>query len=536
LRTPSLVPMTFLLVAAGLPAATKPPEQPFGPKLADFVQTSAAGDHFKALPPVHFRKGTASGVVVTVTPSITRQTLEGVGGALTESSAYVLANVSKDKRAQILDHFFSPRGAHFTMARTHIGACDFCVAGKYSYDDTPGDVALEHFSLAPDKTGFTGAKDPAYATLTMIKEALVRQPQLKIVASPWSAPSWMKDNNDWYGKGKGGSLLPAQYDTFARYMVKYLKAYETEGVKVWAVTPENEPLGNGGQWESMEFTDASMHDYIKGYLGPQLAASGLPVKLINFDHNRDENATKFASSVLGDPAAAGFVWGTGLHWYSTTNTANPEVMDQIHGQFPGKAILHTEGCIDGIGNEDDSPKGQFAGWRNDAWWWNEGTTDWGWYWSSKETHPKYAPVHRYARDLVDGLNHWFVAWIDWNIVLDRKGGPNHVNNLCGAPIMVDTASEDVYLTPIYYVMAHFSRYLQPGDSVVQVATAAPGLGADDFHATAAVSKDKRHLTVIAFNKAKTAVTYNVQVGGQFAAVSIPANALQTLRFDLGKLK
>jgi glucosylceramidase len=538
-KSSCLVPLTFLLAASAFPAVpnAQPAGKLFGPELAPFVQTSAAGDHFKALPPVRFVEGEAKGVVVNVTPSATRQTLEGIGGALTESSAYVLAHVAKDKRDRILDQFFSPLGAGFTMARAQIGASDFSVVGRWSYDDHAGDVALEHFSIARDKQGFREAKDPNYTTLPLIKDALVRQPQLKIVASPWTAPAWMKDNNDFYSKGKGGSLLPEHYDTFARYMVKYLKAYEGEGVKIWAVTPANELLGNGGAWESMEFTDVAQRDYVKDHLGPQMAKHGLSgVKIIQFDHNRDENALKFTNTILGDPAASAFVWGTGLHWYSTTNTANPEVMDEIHARFPGKAILHTEGTIDGIGNENDSPKGNFLGWKNDAYWWTEGTTDWGWYWASKETHPKYAPVHRYARDLVDGLNHWFVGWIDWNIVLDKKGGPNHVNNLCAAPIMVDTTSEDVYLTPIYYVMAHFSRYLKPGDSVVQVETTAPGLGADDFYATAAVSKDKKNLTVIAFNKAKQPVTYSIQVGQKHAPVTIPANAIQTLRFDLSTLK
>ena len=540
-----MVSVTFLLVVSAVPnpAKAQMPKQLFGSKLADFVQTSASGDHFKAMPPVEFLKGPASnGIVVTVTPTATRQTLEGFGGALTESSAFVLANVSKEKRNLILDYFFSPRQANFTMARTHIGACDFCVKGKYSYDDFPGDVSLEHFSIAPDKQGFQGAKDPNYATLSLIKDALARQPQLKIVASPWTAPAWMKDNNDWYGKdmngnGRGGSLLQTNYDTFARYMVKYLKAYDAEGVKVWAVTPENEPLGNGGQWESMEFSATNLRDYIKGDLGPQMASNGLSnVKILNFDHNRGADAVKFADTMLEDPVAAGYVWGTALHWYSTTISASTETMDEIHDRFPTKAILHTEGCIDSIGGEDNSPKGSFLGWKNDAWWWAEGAADWGWYWASKQTHPKYAPVHRYARDLVDGLNHWFVGWIDWNIVLDKNGGPNHAHNLAAAPIMVDTGSGDVYITPLFYIMAHFSRYLHAGDSIVQVDTAAPGLGPDDFHVTAAVSQDKKTLTVIAFNKANQPVNYNIQVNGFHAPVTIPENAIQTLRFDLRKLK
>ena len=531
---PLLFSCTASLAAAGLPLETP---KPMGVRLADFVETSAAGDRFRVRPPVRLRKGApGKGVVVKVDPSDLRQTIEGIGGAMTESSAYVLAQLPAPKRRGILDRFFRAEGACFTMARVPIGACDFSVVGKGSYDETPGDVALEHFNITLDKQGFKGAVDPTYSLLALIKEALTRQPDLKLVASPWTAPAWMKDNQDWYGKGKGGSLLPEHSDTFARYMVKYLQAYQAEGVKVWGVTPENEPLGNGGQWESMEFTAVALRDYVKDHLGPQLTRHGYSgVKIIQFDHNRDASATTYTDAMLGDPAAAAFVWGTGLHWYSTTRSANTEVMDAIHARYPTKALLHTEGCVDGIGTQDSSPNGVFLGWKNEAWWWTAAATDWGFYWAAPEekpAHPRYTPVHRYARDLIDGLNHWFVGWIDWNLVLDRNGGPNHVNNLCAAPVMVDTATQEVHVTPLYYVMAHFSRYLQPGDRIVGVTTTAPGLDTDAFHATAALAKDGRHLVVIAFNASRRPVSYAIQVGDTQASVVIPENALQTLRFPL----
>lgn len=506
----------------------------------DFVQTSAAGDQLKALPAVKLVKGKAAegGITVTIDPKVRKQTLEGIGGALTESSAFVLANVSKAKRDAVLDKFYKPTEANFTLARTHIGSCDFSVIGRTSYDDTPGDTTLAHFSIQMDKEGFKNAKDTKYDQLPLIKDALARQPQLKILSSPWSAPAWMKDNNSAFGNGKGGALKPEHYDTFARYIVKYLQAYQREGVKIWALTPENEPLGNGGQWESMDFTGETERDFIKQALGPQLAKNGLGgVKVVAYDHNRGKDAIDFMKPILGDPQATKFVWGTGLHWYSTTNSACVETMDTLHTMAPAKALLHTEGCIDGIATKECSPDGKFLGWKNDAWWWKEECTDWGFYWASdadKPAHPKYAPVHRVVRDLVDGLNHWFVGWIDWNIVLDKQGGPNHVKNFCAAPVMIDTDSEDIYYTPLYYAMSHFSRYLQPGDHIVQVDTQAPGLGADDFHATAALSKDGKKLTVIAFNKAPKAVTYTLKVGAKHAAVEIPANALQTLRFNLAK--
>jgi len=544
---PWVVPLLFpgvvsaWLAAADTHSAASPATpKPLGSRLADFVQTSAEGDRFRSLPPVRFAKGAPGpGVVVTVTPTAPRQTLEGIGGALTESSAFVLADLPKPQRRWILDQCFGPQGADFTMARTPIGACDFCVEGRYSYDDVPGDVALKHFSVAPDRRGFPGAKDPTFALLPLIKAALIRNPRLKLVASPWTAPAWMKDNQDWYGRGVGGSLLPQHQDTFARYMVKYLKAYRRQGVSIWGVTPENEPLGNGGQWESMEFTSTAMRDYISQHLGPQLKRHGLGgVKIIQFDHNRDADAIRFSEEALGDPKTATLVWGTGLHWYSSTNSARTPILDQLHDRFPTKPILHTEGCIDGIRTEDSSPSGTFLGWKHDAWWWTESATDWGYYWappSDKPAHPRYAPVHRYARDLIDGLNHWFVGWIDWNLVLDQNGGPNHVNNFCAAPIMVDRTSGETYFTPLYFVMAHFSRYLRPGDSIVEVSTATPGLGADDFRATAAVSKDKKNLVVIAFNKSGQPITYDIQIGKFCAPVVIPGNAIQTMKISLSEL-
>lgn len=480
------------------------------------------------------------GITVTVDPSVQRQTLEGIGGALTESSAYVLAHLAKPARAGILDRFFGPSGARFTMARTPIGACDFCVAGRYSYADVPDDLTLKHFSIAPDKRGFKETRDPGYALLPLIKDALARSPGLKVVASPWTAPAWMKDNQDWYGQGRGGTLRPEHHDTFARYMVKYLQAYQAEGVPIWGITPVNEPVGNGGQWESMEFTAEGLRDYIKLHLGPQLAKQGLSgVKLIQFDHNRDASALRYSEAVLGDPAAAAFVWGTGLHWYSTTNSVETGLLDKLRTSYPTKTLLHTEGCIDGIGTEDSSPRGAFLGWKNEAWWWTDSATDWGFYWAppeEKPAHPRYSPVHRYAVDLLEGLNHGFVAWIDWNIVLDRRGGPNHVNNFCAAPIMVDTNTGETHITPLYYVLAHFSRYLQPGDRMVRVTTSLQDPGPDGLRATAALREDKKHLIVIAYNPAPRAVSYTLRVGAFCAPVVIPGQALQSFSIPIAQLK
>ena len=509
-----------------------------GASRADFVQTSAGGDHLRPLPAVHFVRGTTPpGAVVRVDLAAPRQTIEGFGGSLTEASAFVLAHLPKPTRDSVLDGWFGPTGADLTMARTHIGACDFTIEGNYSYDDVPGDAALAHFSVAHDRAGFAGARDAHYALLPLIRDALSRQPELKIVASPWTAPAWMKETGRFYKPGAGGGhLLRAHYSTFARYIGRYLQAYALEGVPIWGVTPVNEPLGVGGQWESMEMSPEDLHDYIQRDLGPELAATG--VKILQYDQNRDENALRYARAVFGDPDCARFVWGTALHWYGTTNRACVELLDAIRHLAPDKPIVHTEGCIDAIGSKTNSPDGDFLGWKNDAWWWREEATDWGWDWASpadKPQHPRYAPVHRYARDLIDGLDHGLVGWIDWNIVLDERGGPNHVNNRCAAPVMVKARTAEVYDTPLYYTIAHFSRYIRPGDYVVSTATSAPGLGADDFRAIATISGDRSHLVVVSFNKASAPVRYSIEAGDRHVTVTIPANALQTLRFDISEL-
>ena len=176
-----------------------------------------------------------------------------------------------------------------------------------------------------------------------------------------------------------------------------------------------------------------------------------------------------------------------------------------------------------------------SGWfGNDSWWWNDNATDWAYSatWAPNvEDHPIYTPVHRYARNIIVSLDHWMAGWIDWNVVLDSNGGPNHVGNFCGAPIMIDTESGEVYYTPVFYVLAQFSRTIRPGDTAVRTSRVLHELGDDDLHASAAVSPQGL-LSVQLLNTTRTAIRFNLQVGGDFAELDIPANAVQTVRVQL----
>ncbi|MDX1571089.1 MAG: hypothetical protein R3200_11430 [Xanthomonadales bacterium] len=523
--------------------------------------TSEGGDRLSRYPDVAFRRladpDPGEGTLIKVQPEVVKQTMLGVGTSFTESSAFVLAHLEPDRRLEVMRRVYGEEGANFSIARTPIGSTDFSVEGKYSYAPVAGDTALEHFTIAPDRAGFSrttypGVRDESYDVLPMIHEALAIKEQqdseFRIVASAWTAPPWMKDIETWYIRGSeandwegtGGSLKPEYESTYADYLVRYLDAYAAEGVPIWGLTPVNEPAGNSGQWESMHFTPESQAEFIKSHLGPGLEAGGHgDVKLLIYDQNRD-HLEEWAETILGDPEAAKYVYGTAVHWYASTTKVFEDTLQEVHERFPEFDIIHTEGTIDDLGKPAPGgigdPEGfQESGWfGNDEFWWNENATDWAYTasWApNAEDHPMYTPVHRYARNIIVSFNHWMSGWIDWNIVLNRDGGPNHVGNFCGAPIMIDTDTGEIYYTPIFHVLSQFSQTIRPGDRAVQVTRELSGLDPDALHASATINNEGL-LSVQLLNTLKEPIEFGLQIGDHFADVTIPANAVQTIQVPL----
>jgi glucosylceramidase len=527
-------------------------------KTSKILLTSEAGAKVSPQPNLSFKQGKAQGKTITVRPDMLKQNILGIGTSFTESSAFVLAHLSKEKRAEVMENIYGESGANFSIARTHIGATDFAVDGKYSYAPVKDDVELSSFSIDVDQDGFkqqkyAGIRDEQFDLLPMIKQAYaIKNKQsdkdLRIVASAWTAPPWMKDIEDYYIKptksnnhqGTGGELKPQYVSTYADYLLKYLDAYKKEGIDIWALTPVNEPHGNSGQWESMHFTPKTQSNFIKEHLGPKLKASAHEaVKLLIYDQNRDQ-MEHWTDEMLSDEETAQYVYGTAVHWYESTTKVNEEVFDRVHEKFPNFSIIHTEGTIDDLGK--DAPEGVLdpvrfkeSNWfNNDDFWWNKNATDWAYTatWAPKpEDHPIYTPVHRYARNIIVSLNHWLEGWIDWNIVLDRNGGPNHVGNFCGAPIMIDTETGEVYYTPIYHVLSQFSQTIRPGDKALQVDMQLKGLDSDALHASSAISKNNLVSTQL-LNTTKSPIDFSLQIGEQFVEVSIPANSIQTIQVQL----
>ena len=429
------------------------------------------------------------------------QTISGFGGAFTESSAYLLNQVSKENRDKILKAYFAKEGARYSLARTHMNSCDFSL-NNYSYTPVAGDKELVHFSVDEDKDDL----------IPMIKDALaVSEHGFRLFASPWTAVPWMKDNNSWVG----GKLLPEYYDTWALFFSKYVDAYKDQGIDIWGFTVENEPHGNGENWESMHYSPEEMTHFVQHFLGPKLEADGKgDLVILGYDQNR-EGLREWVDVMYKDEASYKYYDGTAVHWYESTYDYFPEELQYAHEKAPDKYLIQTEACIDA----------EVPVWQDDNWYWKKEATDWGYDWreaSKKYLHPKYAPANRYARDIIGCLNNWVDGWVDWNMVLDTKGGPNWANNWCIAPVIVDIEKDEVYFTPLYYIMAHFSKFIRPDAKVIEAQNT------DMELMVTAVKNPDGGIAVVVFNEGKTAKSFDLKLGAISKNISISPQAIQTI--------
>ena len=465
-------------------------------------ETSESGN---ALTKVDQFSSIESKVTISINPEKKFQKITGFGGSFTEASAYLLNKLSKANREKILNAYFSENGANYSLTRTTIASCDFSLK-NYTYAKVENDLALEHFTVEDDKADI----------IPMILEAkAISKEGFNIIASPWSCPPWMKDNKSYVG----GKLLPEYNDTFALYFSKYLEAYKKEGIDIWGVTVINEPHGNGNNWESTLFSPEEMTLFVQNHLGPKLERDGWnKIKILGYDQNR-AGLQEWVDAMYKDEKTSKYFAGTAIHWYESTYEVFPEALQYAHNKAPNKHLIQTEACVDS----------EIAHWQDDAWYWKKEATDWGWDWASekdKYLHPKYAPVNRYAEDIIGCLNNQVDGWVDWNMVLDRQGGPNWFKNWCVAPVIVDAENDEVYFTPLYYVMAHFSKFMRPG---------AVKIGCDvnnkDLKVTAVQNPDKS-IALVIFNPTEQSHSIEINISNDKSAISIPAKALQTVVIKL----
>ncbi len=419
-------------------------------------------------------------VAVFVDPSKTFQTMIGIGGALTDAAAETFYKLPADKQQEFLTAYYDPeKGIGYTFGRTNMQSCDFS-SESYSYVAN-GDKDLKTFSVAHDEK----------YRIPFIKAAMAATGnKLNLFISPWSPPAWMKDNNDVL---HGGKLLPQYDQAWALFYTKFIKAYEKEGVPIWGLTMQNEPMAKQ-PWESCMYTAEEERDFVKNFLGPTLQREGLgDKKLMIWDHNRDLVYDR-ASTILEDPEAAKYVWGVGYHWYETWTGAGMafENTRRVAESFPDKNLVFTEGCAESF-NMDRV---------------NE--------WSLGE---------KYGYSMINDFNIGTVAWTDWNVLLDEKGGPNHVGNYCFSPIIADTRTGSLIYTSEYYYIGHFSKYIRPGAKRI-VSSASR----DKLLTTAYLNTDGK-IAVVVMNNGDVAIPYSLLLKGQGATITALPHSIATLIID-----
>jgi glucosylceramidase len=347
---------------------------------------------------------------LNLNPNKVYQKIIGFGGAFTEAAAYTFFQMPKDKQEEVLAAYFNnDHGLRYNLGRVSIHSCDFSL-GNYTYVKD-GDTSLDSFNIE---------RDLKYVIPMIHGAERHRQDKINILASPWSPPAWMKSNKD---MNHGGYLLEAYKDVWANYYIKFLEHYTMEDIKVFALTVQNEPAAKQ-IWDSCLCTAEEEKDFVKEHLGPKLKESAFShVNLLIWDHNRDIIVER-AKTAYDDEEASQYIWGVGYHWYVSEAFEN---LTQVHDLNPNKHILFTEGTIEGGVHLNQFETGE-----------------------------------RYARNMIGDFSNFSEGYIDWNLILNEEGGPNHVGNFCDAPIIYNRNTDQLTYNSSFYAIGHFSRFIDVG--------------------------------------------------------------------------
>ncbi len=416
-------------------------------------------------------------VSIFVNPSKSFQTILGIGGAITDASAEVFAKLSAHKQKELLEAYFdASKGIGYSLVRTNINSCDFSTE-SYTYI-ADGDKDLKTFNVQHDKA----------FRIPFIQRAIkTANNKLLVYASPWSPPAFMKDNKNML---RGGKLMPEYFQSWANYYVKFINAYQHEGIPIWGLTIQNEPMA-AQPWESCIYTPEEERDFLKYFLGPTLVKNKLQAqKVIVYDHNRDF-INQRANVIFDDSEAAKYAWGIGFHWYETWDGGEPMHANvaKVNEAYPTKNLMFTEGCV-----EVFNPQ-KFNFWGN---------------------------AERYGRSMINDLNAGTVGLTDWNILLDENGVPNHVGNFCFAPLHADIKNDSLIYTPSYYYIGHFSKFIRPNAKRVSTAANKSKLLCVSF------TNEDGTMATIVMNGGDKPLTYNLILDTGSVKIQILPHAIQSL--------
>ncbi|WP_298497828.1 glycoside hydrolase family 30 protein [uncultured Algibacter sp.] len=493
--------------------------------LVDVYQTSQGGDNLKLISTNQneIPKVESDTITLRILPNNQYQKYYGFGASFTESSAWNLATIPVNLRKEVLTKLFSPtEGAGFTLTRTHINSSDYS-NNHYTYVED-GDEDLSTFSVFQDKRGFTGDEnnqvsgielvEPNYDIIPMILEAnSIPGASFNIIASPWSPPSWMKTGET--SKMTNGTLQPKYYGLWAKYISKYVSAYAEQGINLWGITPQNEPLhAHDARWDSNGFTAEQGRDFLRDHLGPQLVKDGhlnlndleAGLRVLIYDHNKS-TMNDYVDVTYQDQEAAKYAWGTAFHWYTNSelkdNNWYAKELAKLQKNWPNKGLIHSESSID-IDAKD--PIGQY---------WRESTDYAG----------NFVPFDTYAYDIITDLNHGTQGYVEWCMILSDKGQPNPYDNFNSAPVLINSVTDNVIYTPLYYLLSHFSKFIRPNAHRIGV----EGNQIEGVTYTAAKNTDGT-MALIVYNSNEKPLNIALELEGQTYNTQIAPRAMQTIHF------
>ncbi|MBQ8278530.1 MAG: glycoside hydrolase family 30 protein [Roseburia sp.] len=348
---------------------------------------------------------------VNLYPQVEYQTYEGFGGALTDSAGYVFSLMNEEQKKTVAEQYFGKENMKYNIVRIPIDSCDFSLE-HYEADSVEDDEAFEHFS-------FERVEKYILPLLDMAEK--VRGERLEIMLSPWSPPAYMKTNGE---RDHGGKLKEEYRDRWAAYICRYIKEYRDRGYLVNRLTMQNEPQAVQ-TWDSCVYTPEEEKQFIKDHLWPKMKEQGLDdIAIFIWDHNK-ERALDWAE-VIFDEEMDEMVGGLAFHWYSGDHF---EALRMIREKYPNKKLILSEACIE---------------------------------YSKFKADDYLKNAQKYAHDIMGNLNNGMDAFIDWNVILDEQGGPNHVGNFCDAPYLYDTKKHEIIETNILGHLWHFAHFIEPG--------------------------------------------------------------------------
>ena len=404
--------------------------------------------------------------VINVYPEIKYQTILGFGGAFTEASNLNYLNLSTDTKQSFIKDYFTEDGISYSICRVPIGSTDFSEK-SYSYAKKKD---LSDFSIDEDKR----------TLLPLIKDALLKNPNIALLASPWSPPKFMKTNKM---LSLGGRLLPKYYDLYAEYLLKYILAYKQEGINIDYITVQNEP--NATQiWESCLFTEKEESLFIKEHLFPIFKKNDIKTKILFYDHNKDYLYNR-AKKELIEENLSGYVDGIAYHYYTGDHFENLELFNKA---FSDKLLIHTEGCTG---------------------------------YSSFKEQDDLNNAEIYAHDIMGDLNHFSNGYIDWNLMLDKKGGPNHVKNYCDSPIMRKDDDKSYVKKLAYYYIGHFSKFIKPNAKRIANSRYNANIEVGSFE------NPDGSIIIVLFNRSGNQYQYNILMDDMYIHDNLDSHAIIT---------